>query len=89
MQHDLLIDPINTVFAVNCRTEDDVLYCGALYLEPLIQSKHIRLIRSPDSAATLEIELPDELILKPDAHRAWQVELPLIHVEVREPSLRS
>lgn len=80
MQHDLLIDPINTVFAVNCRVEGDTLHCGALYLEPLVQSHLIRLIRSPDSAASVEVELPRELVLQPDAHRAWRVALPIINV---------
>lgn len=90
MNHDLLIDPINTVFAVNCRVEGDTLHCGALYLEPLVQSHHIRLIRSPDSGAMLTIELPEELIQQPDAYRAWQVALPILsNVEVREPSLRT
>lgn len=88
MQHDLLIDPINTVFAVNCRVEGDTLHCGALYLEPLVQSHLIRLIRSPDSAAILEIELPQELTNQPSAHRAWQVALPIKNVEVRDATFR-
>lgn len=87
MQHDLLIDPINTVFAVNCRVEGDTLHCGALYLEPLVQSHHIRLIRSPDSTAIVDVELSEELTNQPSAYRAWQVALPLTNVEVRDATL--
>lgn len=74
MQHDVLIDPINTVFAVNCRVEDSTLHCGALYLEPLVQSQHIRLAYGD---ARFEVELPTELINQPHPYRAWQVALPL------------
>ena len=74
MQHDILIDPINTVFAVNCVVEGSTLHCGALYLEPLVQSHLIRL--SYDDA-TVEIELPPELVAQTAPHRAWQVTLPI------------
>lgn len=74
MQHDLLIDAINTVFAVNCVVEGSTLHCGALYLEPLVQSQFIRLASSD---ASVEIEIPTELVDQPTPYRAWQVTLPL------------
>lgn len=74
MQHDILIDPINTVFAVNCAVEGSTLHCGALYLEPLVQSQFIRLAYAD---ATVEIELPPELVNQPTPFRAWQVALPI------------
>jgi hypothetical protein len=74
MQHDILIDPINTVFAVNCAVEGSTLHCGALYLEPLVQSQFIRLAYD---GATVEIELPPELVNQPTPFRAWQVALPI------------
>jgi len=74
MQHDILIDPINTVFAVDCRIEGSTLHCGALYLEPLVQSQFIRLAYAD---ATVEIELPPELVNQPTPFRAWQVALPI------------
>ncbi len=74
MQHDILIDPINTVFAVNCSVEGSTLHCGALYLEPLVQSQFIRLAYAD---ATVEIELPPELVNQPTPFRAWQVALPI------------
>ena len=86
MNHDLLIDPINTVFAINCRIEDSTLHCGALYLEPLIQSQSIRLAYGE---ASIQVELPFELVNQPDAFRAWQVELPIRNEQVRFPSVRT
>lgn len=89
MHHDLLIDPISTVFAVNCRVEGSTLHCGALYLEPLIQSHLINLIRSADSGANVQVELPPELVNQPTPYRAWEVELPIRDEQVREPFIRS
>ena len=83
MNHDLLIDPINTVFAINCRIEDSKLHCGALYLEPLIQSQSIRLAYG---AASMQVELPAELLHQPAPHVAWEVELPVAHEQVRKPA---
>ena len=74
MSHDLLMDPECTVFAVNCELEDSTLHCGALYLEPLIPSQLIRLTHN---GATLEVEIPPELVNQPVPYRAWNVELPL------------
>lgn len=86
MQHDILIDPINTVFAVNCVVEGSTLHCGALYLEPLVQSHLIRLAYGD---ASLEVEIPTELVNQPTPHRAWQVTLPIRNEQVRESSFYS
>lgn len=75
MQHDILIDPINTVFAVNCSVEDSALHCGALYLEPLVQSHRIRLAYGD---ARYEIELPPELVNQSVPFKSWDVDLKLI-----------
>ena len=56
MQHDLLMDAAHMVYAVNCQVQDDTLHCGALYLEPLIPFKSIRLAYE---AASVMVELPD------------------------------
>ena len=74
MDHDLLLDPAHNVFAVNCRVEGSTLHCGALYLEPLIQSQCIRLAYND---ANIEIELPSELLNQPHPYRAWEVGLPI------------
>ena len=76
MHHDILIDPINTVFAVNCEVEEDALHCGALYLEPLVQSQFIRLTHD---GASIDVELPPELIGQAAPQKAWNVTLPLRH----------
>lgn len=80
MQHDLLLDPINTVFAVNCRIEGTTLLCGALYLEPLVQSHLIRLAYGD---ASLEVEIPTELVNQTTPYRAWQVALPIRNEQVQ------
>lgn len=75
MHHDLLVEPEQSlVYAVNCRVEGSTLHCGALYIEPLVQKQSIRLAYG---AASMEVELPEELINQPAPHRAWQVALPL------------
>ena len=74
MHHDLLIDPINTVFAVNCQEEGATLHCGAIYLEPLVQSSTITLAYK---TAKIEVELPLELINQTMPFRAWSIDLPI------------
>jgi hypothetical protein len=74
MHHDLLLDPINTVFAINCKEEGATLHCGALYLEPLVQSSSITLAYKD---AKLKVELPPELVNQTTPFRAWSVELPI------------
>jgi hypothetical protein len=77
MNHDLLLDPINTVFAVNCIEEGATLHCGALYLEPLVQSSSITLAYKE---AKIQVELPIELVNQPTPFRAWSIELPITDV---------
>lgn len=84
MYHEVLIDPFNTVFAVNCQVEGAALHCGALYLEPLVQGK---LIRLSYGSASLNIELPPELVGQPTPQVAWNISLPLQDEQVRQPSL--
>jgi hypothetical protein len=74
MAHDLLTDAINTVFAINCSVEGSTLHCGALYLEPLVQSHRIRLAYE---GATVKVEIPPELVNQPTPFKAWDVSLPI------------
>lgn len=75
MHHDLLVEPEESlVYAVNCRVEGSTLHCGALYIEPHVQKQSIRLAYG---AASMEVELPEELINQPAPCRAWQVALTL------------
>ena len=75
MQHDLLIDRIATIFAVNSTfdVEEGVLTVGALYLEPDLSFSNIRI---SDKAANIEIELPQDLLHVPAAQKAWNIQLP-------------
>ena len=77
MQHDLLMDAAHMVYAVNCQEQDDALHCGALFLEPLIPFKSIRLAYE---TASVMVELPTELVNQPEPFRSWSIDLPLAHV---------
>lgn len=77
MQHDLLMDAAHMVYAVNCQEKGDTLHCGALYLEPLIPFKSIRLAYED---ASVMVELPDELVNQPEPFRSWSIDLPLSDV---------
>lgn len=72
---DVLKNPFNTIYAVNCIKKEETLYCGALYLEA--RQRH-EIIRLSDNAATIDVRLPAELLDQPEAQRAWDVELPLV-----------
>lgn len=73
-QHDLLIDPFRTVYAVNCKVEGTTLHCGALYVEP---QNPFQLIRLADNAAKIDVSLPDELLNQPTPTTGWAVQLPI------------
>jgi len=72
MHHELLVDAANSIFAVNCEVQGTTLHCGALYIDPLMPFQSIRLA---DSSASIEIELPEELLNQPSAIRAWEIPL--------------
>lgn len=72
--HELLQDPFNSIYAVNCRVEGDALHCGALYVEP---GNPFPVIRLSDSHVSLEVKLPDELINQPTMRKGWNVQLRL------------
>jgi hypothetical protein len=73
-QFDLLLDPICTIFAINCRVSGSTLEIGALYLEPLIQDSLVTLSHED---VTLKAELPLSLLHSPRAFIAVDYELPL------------
>ena len=75
--YDLLLDPINTIFCVNCQLMESSLRVGAIYLEPLLTSTIVSL---SDGSDTIVIDLPPELLNRTKPQFAWQVEFHL-HVE--------
>lgn len=72
--YELLLDPICTIFAIDCTLNADSLHVGAMYIEPLIQSSIVHLTSGD---ATLAVSLPEDLLHRPTPTRAWDVELPL------------
>lgn len=83
-EHELLIDPFRSVYAVNCRVDGAFLQCGALYVEPQNPFKRIRLAYGD---ASIDVELPPELTNQPLPYKAWQVALPICNEQVRQPSV--
>lgn len=75
-EHDLLIDPFKTIYAVNCRVEGATLHCGALLVEP---QNPFKIIRLADTSATLDVTLPDELVDQPTLRKGWDVTLPILN----------
>jgi hypothetical protein len=72
--YDLLLDPINTVFAVNCEKTETTLRVGAVYMEPLLTTT---LVTLSDGTDRITIVLPPELLNRSKPLSAWQVEFPL------------
>ena len=85
MQIDVLRSVLNNVFAVNCEVKDSTLHCGALYLFPRIPTA---IIRFTHEGGSLDVELPSELLNQAEATRAWSIDLPICHEQVRNPSVR-
>lgn len=75
MKIDLLTDPIFTVIAVNCHISDGKLFCGGLYLDPLIPQPVIQLSHT---GGKIHVQLPLHTLNRPATFRAWDVELPLV-----------
>ena len=74
--YDLLRNPINSCWAVNCLVEEDTVRIGAFYLEPQIPSPNIRLESGSDK---IDVLIPEEYLRRSESLRAWNVELPIQH----------
>lgn len=72
--YDLLRNPVNFCWAVNCLVEEDSVRIGALYLEPNIPDTNIRLTHMDQS---VDVVIPDEYVRRSDSLRAWNIELPI------------
>ena len=75
MKFDLMMDPIHTIFAIDCQVTRDKLKVGAIYLDPMIQSAVVQL---SSGAATLRVELPSQLLNRSVPTTGWDVEFPII-----------
>ena len=58
MAYDLLLDPFNTVFAIDCTLQGKTLHCGALYVSPQVPFDFIRLA---GNGATIDVVFPEQL----------------------------
>ena len=74
--YDLLRNPINLMWAVNCTMTQDSVRIGALYIEPDIPEENIRLESGSDK---IDVVIPEEFLRQSTALRAWNVELPIKH----------
>ena len=72
--YDLLRNPVNFAWAVNCYVEEDSVRIGALYLEPQIPTDIIRLAHNGQH---VDVLIPDEYLNKVESMRAWNVDLPI------------
>ena len=78
MAYDLLIDPFNTVFAVDCELQGDSLHCAALYVSPQVPFEFIRLA---GNGAMIDVQLPESARNQGESLTALRVQLPLHHDE--------
>lgn len=74
--NDLLVDPANTIYAINCevKTEGE-LTVGALYVSP---NNPFAVIRLADRAARFDVELPPELVNSDQFVAVWNAKLPIV-----------
>ena len=78
--YDLLRNPINSMWAINCFIEEDTVRIGALFLEPNCPTPNIRLTHDDES---IMVTLPEEYLRRTEALRAWNVELPFVNESPR------
>ena len=75
---DLLVDPANTVYAINCTPTEGEISVGALYVSP---NNPFGLIRLAHSDARFDVELPPELVGSDQFIAVWNITLPLLAVD--------
>ena len=78
--YDLLRNPINSCWAVNCFVEEDTVRIGAFFLEPNCPTPNIRLTHDDE---TITVTLPEEYLRRHESLRAWNIELPVLKEPVR------
>ena len=74
MSYDLLVDPFNTVFAIDCEIRNNTLHCGALYVSPQVPFDFIRLA---GSGASIDVVLPAQLRDQAQTLTLVEAQLPL------------
>ena len=74
MHIDLLTNPVNFGWAINCEVEPTSVKIGGLYLEALVPGNELPL---ESGSVKLTVLLPEELVKVPEPFRAWNVTLPI------------
>jgi len=78
---DLLLNPICTIFAVNCEILPESVKVGAIYIEPFTVEQAVHL---SGEDANVEVDLPPQWLNRQNALIAWSVELPYHHEHVQQ-----
>ena len=73
---DLLRNPINSCWAVNCLVEESTVRIGAFFMEPNIPTPSIRLTHNDEHVT---VTIPEEFLRRSSALRAWNIELPIVN----------
>ena len=74
MHIDLLTNPVNFGWAINCEVEDTEVKIGGFYLERDMPGTELPL---ESGSVTLTVILPEELSKKSEPFRAWNITLPI------------
>ena len=74
MHCDLMTNPINCGWAVNCEVETDHVVIGGFYLEADMPGKELPL---ESGSVKLTLLLPEELVKVQEPFRAWNITLPI------------
>ncbi len=74
MHCDLLTNPINCGWAVNCEVEADQVTIGGFYLERDMPGRELPM---QSGSVKVTLLLPEELIKQPEPFRAWNITLPV------------
>ena len=74
MHYDLLTNPINCGWAINCEVTPEDVTIGGFYLEPDMPGTELPL---ESGSVKLTLLLPEELVRQPEPFRAWNIKLPI------------
>ena len=74
MHIDLLTNPINCGYAVNCELDDTRVIIGGFYLERDMPGTELPM---ESGSVKVTLLLPEELIKKQEPFRAWNITLPV------------
>ena len=74
MHIDLLTNPVNFGWAINCEVDATSVKIGGFYLEANVPGKELPL---ESGSVRLTVLIPEDLIKIPEPFRAWNITLPI------------